>query len=87
MNLFRRQAFTSPTQSIVKAVTWRIIGELDTFLVSYFLTGSMKLSISIIGIESLTKTALYYLHERAWGHMVIGLPQTLHKIENPASGN
>ncbi len=39
---------------------------LDTFLISYFVTGSGAWATSIAGIEVLTKIAIYYAHERAW---------------------
>lgn len=51
---------------VAKALTWRILGTLDTFLLAWFLTGSIELGAAFSGIEILTKTFLYYLHERAW---------------------
>jgi uncharacterized membrane protein len=63
----------SSKRSIIKTITWRIIAELDTFIVSYLITGSISWSLSIVGIESTTKTVIYYIHERAWGHVVWGL--------------
>lgn len=53
-------------KSAVKAVTWRIIGTLDTIVISYLVTGQVKLALSIGGVETLSKILLYYLHERAW---------------------
>jgi uncharacterized membrane protein len=53
-------------RSIAKAVSWRITGSVDTFVVSYFITGKFVLAGSIAGIEFLTKIVLFYLHERAW---------------------
>ena len=49
-----------------KALTWRIVGTLDTFLLAWFLTGSMSFGAAFSGIEIITKTFLYYLHERMW---------------------
>ncbi len=68
-----RKPVSLPKRSIVKTLTWRIFAEMDTFAVSYFLTGSVTISLSIVGIESSTKTVLYYLHERAWGHVAWGI--------------
>ncbi|MGH1575338.1 DUF2061 domain-containing protein [Methylobacterium sp. P31] len=65
-----RRAVTSPKRSLVKTLTWRIIAEVDTFVVSYLVTGSMTWSFAIVGIESTTKSVLYYLHERAWGRVL-----------------
>jgi uncharacterized membrane protein len=67
-----RKPVSSRGRSIAKTLTWRTFAELDTFLVSYLITGSMTWSLSIVGIESTTKTVLYYLHERAWGHVAWG---------------
>ena len=67
-----RKPVDSPRRSITKTMTWRIIAELDTFTVSYLVTGSISWSLSIIGIESVTKIIMYYLHERAWGHVLWG---------------
>jgi uncharacterized membrane protein len=53
-------------RSLVKAISWRTIGTLDTITISYFLTGEMKIAISIGGIEIFTKMILYFFHERIW---------------------
>jgi len=51
---------------IAKAFTWRLLGTLDTFLLAWLLTGSIELGAAFSGIEILTKTALYYFHDRMW---------------------
>jgi uncharacterized membrane protein len=56
----------SHIRSFIKAVSWRFVGSLDTFLLSLIVTGNAKYAVSIASIEALTKIALYYLHERAW---------------------
>tara|TARA_R110002167_G_scaffold22322_7_gene80117 strand:+ start:346 stop:552 length:207 start_codon:yes stop_codon:yes gene_type:complete len=56
----------SKQRHIVKAISWRIIGTLDTFFLSWIVTGSWKWGISIGVIELFTKMILYYFHERAW---------------------
>lgn len=53
-------------RSVVKAITWRTLGTLDTILISYLLTGEIKTAISIGGIEIFTKMILYFFHERIW---------------------
>lgn len=52
--------------SLLKTFSWRIIGTLDTMLISYMLTGKLDVAVSIGGIEVVSKMILYYLHERAW---------------------
>ena len=51
---------------IAKTITWRIIGTLDTMIISWIVTGSWKWGLAIGGIEVFTKMILYFLHERAW---------------------
>lgn len=53
-------------RSVVKAITWRTLGTLDTIVISYVLTGEIKTAVSIGGIEVFTKMFLYFGHERIW---------------------
>jgi uncharacterized membrane protein len=53
-------------RSFLKAVSWRILGSLDTFVISWIITGQADLGAAIASIEAITKIGLYYLHERAW---------------------
>ncbi len=56
----------SKKRSGMKAVTWRVIATLDTFLIALLITKEPLIAASIIGIEIVTKFGLYYAHERAW---------------------
>ena len=56
----------SHLRSFLKAVSWRFVGSLDTFLLSLLFTGKLRYAVSIATAEALTKIVLYYLHERAW---------------------
>jgi uncharacterized membrane protein len=58
-----------PIKSLMKSVSWRIVGTIDTMIISYFITGRVTIAISIGSIEVLTKTILYYFHERLWAHI------------------
>ena len=51
---------------IVKTISWRVIGTLDTMILSAIITGSWKIGLTIGSIEVITKMVLYFLHERAW---------------------
>ncbi len=55
-----------PVRSIAKAVSWRVVGTLDTLIVSYFLTGELALATSIASVDFVTKMILYFFHERVW---------------------
>ncbi len=49
-----------PARSIVKAISWRIVGTIDTILISWFITGKITLALSIGLIEIITKMVLYF---------------------------
>ena len=51
---------------IAKTFSWRIIGTIDTILISGLLTGSWEVGLAMGGIEIISKMVLYYLHERVW---------------------
>jgi uncharacterized membrane protein len=58
---------------ILKAITWRIVGTLDTILLGWLISGDPTVGLSIGGLELVTKMVLYYLHERAWYHVNFGI--------------
>jgi uncharacterized membrane protein len=51
---------------ILKTISWRVIGTIDTMILSWLITGSWKWGLAIGGTEVITKMVLYYLHERVW---------------------
>jgi uncharacterized membrane protein len=53
-------------RSLFKAMTWRVIASLDTFFLSYIITGRFDWATSIAIFEIITKAIIYYFHERAW---------------------
>ncbi len=53
-------------RSLAKAVSWRLTGTLDTFVVSWIISGHLALASTSAATEFLTKITLFYLHERAW---------------------
>lgn len=59
-------------RSLVKTLSWRTIGTIDTIVISYLLTGTLNVALSIGGIELITKMALYFLHERLWNQIKWG---------------
>jgi len=58
-----------PIKSVLKAISWRIVGTIDTMVISYFITGKLTVAVSIGSIEVISKTILYYFHERLWAHI------------------
>ena len=61
-----------PLRSIVKSLSWRTIGTLDTIVISYVVTGELTLAFSIGSIELVTKMVLYFFHERIWNSIKWG---------------
>jgi uncharacterized membrane protein len=53
---------------IAKTISWRVIGTLDTIILSWIITGNLKIGMAIGGVEVITKMILYFLHERFWYH-------------------
>lgn len=68
-------------RSVVKAISWRVTGTLDTFVVSYIITGKVALAVSISGVEVITKMFLYYWHERLWTRIKFGKKQVQPEYE------
>ncbi|MEJ6674336.1 MAG: DUF2061 domain-containing protein [Flavobacteriales bacterium] len=60
------KASEKPLRSVLKALSWRCIGTIDTLLVAYFLTGEIRLATSIASVDFITKLVLYFFHERIW---------------------
>jgi uncharacterized membrane protein len=67
----QRRPLPSRIRSFCKAVSWRATGAVDTFIISYLVTGRFVLAGSIVSIEVMTKIVLYYFHERLWAHLPI----------------
>jgi len=73
-----------PTRSIIKAISWRVVGTLDTLILSFVIlsflgpffgleeaSGADKIRTAawIALTEVATKMTLYYLHERLWSRL------------------
>ena len=60
------------SRSALKAVTWRIIGTADTFVIAWVITKEPITAGAIASFEVVTKTILYYFHERGWNKIKWG---------------
>jgi uncharacterized membrane protein len=56
-------------RSLAKAFSWRVTGSIDTFLISWVVTGQPVVAATISAVEVFTKVFLFYMHERAWGRI------------------
>jgi uncharacterized membrane protein len=78
------------SRSFMKAVSWRVLGSIDTFVISYFVTHQLVFAASIASVETVTKVVLFYVHERAWAGIGWGRKASESAIEpgpvGPAQG-
>ena len=75
----------SPSRSLVKTMTWRLIATTDTFLLTFLAASwfgtdmgisggeATTLAATVASLEIVTKMALYYIHERSWARLDWGI--------------
>ena len=59
-------------RSLVKAISWRITGSIDTAIITFLITGKWTFALAVSGVELFTKVGLYYMHERIWEKLTFG---------------
>ena len=62
----------TPVRSLAKAISWRITGTIDTFVISWLITGQALLASGIALTEIITKVFLFWMHERTWNRISWG---------------
>ena len=72
------------SRSFVKGLSWRALGSIDTFLLSWLFTSNAKAAGAIAGTEVITKVLLYYFHERVWASIGWGANTTPPPPDDPA---
>ena len=63
----------SRLRSMLKGLSWRLLATLVTGLIAYFLSKDVWLALTIALIEFPLKFLIYYLHERAWSQVPLGM--------------
>lgn len=66
-------------RSVIKAISWRLIGTLVTTTIVFIITEKASISLALGGSAGVLKMILYYIHERAWQKIDYGRKKT-----NPA---
>ena len=56
----------SHIRTLIKSVSWRVLGTLTTMVVTFSITNSLSVATAVGVIELLAKVVLFYLHERIW---------------------
>jgi uncharacterized membrane protein len=62
----------TPVRSLAKAISWRVTGTIDTFLISWLITGQILIASGIAFTEIMTKICLFWAHERVWNRISWG---------------
>ncbi|QCW98789.1 DUF2061 domain-containing protein [Aggregatimonas sangjinii] len=76
---FKINVRESRKRHIIKTISWRIIGTLDTVMLSWLISGNPLTGLKIGVLEVITKMLLYYLHERTWYKINFGLSERTRK--------
>lgn len=66
MHVSEEEQRESHLRSLLKAISYRVIGTLTTAGLTLAVTGSMRAALTMRVIEPLAKILIYYFHERAW---------------------
>ena len=66
---------------IAKTISWRIIGTLDTIILSAIIAGSWAIGLTIGIVEVFSKMLLYFLHERIWYNSKISNANSRHFLK------
>lgn len=72
----------SHTRSLAKALSWRVIALAITTSVSYMLSESVAVAVSIGLVDSAIKIGAYYGHERVWMNVRFG---KIGEVKQPAA--
>jgi uncharacterized membrane protein len=59
-------------RSLVKTITWRVLGSASTFTIAYLITGRWDASSAIAVVQMIVNTFLYLFHERTWAKIAWG---------------
>ena len=62
-----------PIKSLMKSVSWRIVGTIDTMIISYFITGKVTIALSIGSVEVLNQRQFFTIFTKDYGLIFIKL--------------
>ena len=70
--MYKEEITEKVERSIAKTMSWRVLATLVTFVISWIITGTLELALSIGAFELVTKLLLYFFHERLWNKIKWG---------------
>ena len=59
-------------RSVMKAVSWRIMGTLATTVLVFVFTGQGTLALTVGVLEFVSKIGIFWVHERVWDRLRFG---------------
>ncbi len=68
-------------RTLVKGISWRILGTLSTVVLVIIMTGELTLAVQLGAVDIIIKFLLYMTHERLWGRVKWGLSDRTDKID------
>jgi adenylylsulfate kinase len=68
MSMFRE----THARSVMKAVSWRVMGTLSTTVLVWIFTRQFTLALWVGTLEFVSKIAIFWMHERVWDRLRFG---------------
>ncbi len=72
----------SQKRHLLKTITWRVVGTIETIALSWVISGDIPTGLKIGAAEVITKMILYYFHERIWYKTDYGIEKRRHLKKN-----
>lgn len=66
------------TRHLLKSISWRIVGTIDTLILSWIISGNLVFGLQISAIDFFSKIILYYYHEVIWNKVKIKSIEKIH---------
>jgi adenylylsulfate kinase len=63
----------SHLRSFIKAISWRFFATMTTMVITFLITHQLTFALYVGFFEFFSKIFLFYLHERIWGYIPIGV--------------
>ena len=73
MIIYFMKTEVSVKRHLLKTITWRMVGTIDTIILGWLISGDPLVGITIGSFEVVTKMILYFLHERIWYKLDFGV--------------
>jgi uncharacterized membrane protein len=62
----------STSRSVIKTISWRVTVSIISFVISYWLTGSLELAGMLMASKVIVNSVWYFVHERIWNKIQFG---------------